>query len=183
MITKRIAVAIAKPWVVIISMAVTVSLLMILRRIDHVIAGETGMGVLYLQLSFLKEFFVPVVASWGNRGIDIFLRTVWLDFILPLSYALLLSSFYSLVAKNRPLSDPADMPRRDRINLLIPAAAAICDFCENGIHIIILSNRWFFEWLIAAGSVMALIKWALLAYTVLAIMKRYLDGSRNPRQV
>jgi hypothetical protein len=183
MVMKRIFSAIARPWVVFLSVAATVSLMILLRRIDNAIAGDTGMGVLYLQLSFLKEFFVPVVASWGNRGIDIFLRTIWLDFVLPPFYALLLTSFYALVAKRKPLAGADGMPRRERINLFVPAAAALCDYCENCIHVIILWNRWFFGWLIAAGSIMALMKWALLAYMVLAIMKRYMDGSRNPGPV
>ncbi len=170
---RKCFMAVAKPKVVAISLAVTVPLFVILNRIDGIIAGNSGMGVIYLQLAFIKEYFIPVVASWGTQGMDLFLRTIWLDFLLPPAYALVLSSFYALIVRGGGAASDQAIKKIDLVHFLLPAAAALCDYTENIIHIVILSWRWYSGWMIAAGSTAALIKWALLAYMVLALAARY----------
>jgi len=162
-----------------ISLILTICLFIILRRIDGIIAGNSGLGVVHLQFAFIKEYFVPVIASWGTMGIDIFLQTIWLDFVFPLCYATLLSSFYAFVTVKNNSSRQMLIKKRDVINFTIPFIAAIFDYIENAFHIFILSRRWYFDSLVAAGSIAALIKWSLLAYIVCAIFIKYLSEMRH----
>ena len=134
-----------------------------------------------LQLSFLKQYFVTVVATWGNRGIDIFLQTIWLDFILPPAYAVLLASFYAYLNAGSD-EEQKEIKRKDLIHFTLPFIAALCDYLENTAHIVILSYRWFFDSLILAGSVMALAKWAIAAYMVFVIITQYLRSMRRNAQ-
>ena len=77
---------------VLISLALTAVLAILLSRVDTLMAGPDGMGVVYLQLSFSRVNFESVIASWGPGGMYIFLQSIWLDFIYPPAYATLLSS-------------------------------------------------------------------------------------------
>lgn len=179
---RRIFIIASKKWILITALVFTVGLFFLLRKIDNLIAGNAGMGVVYLQFAFIEDYFIPVVASWGTRGIDIFLQTIWLDFIFPVCYATLLSSFYAGIVINKNNADPTDIARGDLVHFLIPVIAALFDFIENGLHIFILSLRWYFNPLIATASLASLIKWSLLAYMILAIIRQHLKQDRRTQQ-
>jgi len=144
----------------------TVILAYVLLGIDQKLAKD-GMGVVYLQLSFTSFNFRGVLLSWGPDGIELFLSTIWLDFIFPVAYSLLLSSTATLLLRQRTISENPSLTGFMYTACFAPFAAAAFDYVENLLHIIIITNRLFSDMIIAVASAMAAVKFILLI-TVLA---------------
>jgi hypothetical protein len=156
--------------IIIISLAATALLGLILARIDTAMAGEGGPGVVYLQLAFTRANFEMVLASWGKKGIELFLDTLWIDFLYPLAYATLFASAQAmLLFRKRDHVD--DITSWDRFWLLVPVVAALFDYMENILHYLILSFHLFNGYWIQAASGFALCKWTLLAITLMRILQ------------
>ncbi len=139
----------------------TVVLSYILLGIDQRLAND-GMGVVYLQLSFTSFNFRGVLLSWGPDGIELFLSTIWLDFIFPVAYSLLLSSTATLLLRQRTISENPSLAGFMYAACFAPFVAAAFDYIENLLHIIIISNRLFSDMIIAVASAMAAVKFILL---------------------
>ncbi len=152
------------------SLAATAILGLILARIDTAMAGEGGSGVVYLQFAFTRSNFEMVLASWGKKGIDLFLKTLWIDFLYPLAYALLFASAQALLLFRKRGKDysPASW---DYFWLLVPAVAALFDYLENIFHYLILTFHLFSGYWIQIASGFALCKWTLLAITLMRILQ------------
>ncbi|MFW5770128.1 MAG: hypothetical protein ACOCX9_01705 [Spirochaetota bacterium] len=144
-----------------LSFAGTVFLSYILLGIDQRLAND-GMGVVYLELSFTSFNFRGVLLSWGPDGIDLFLSTIWLDFIFPVAYSLLLSSTASQLLRVRTINENPSIAGFMYAACFAPFVAAAFDYVENLLHIIIISNRLFSDILIAMASSMAAFKFILL---------------------
>jgi len=144
-----------------VSFAGTMLLSYILLGIDQRLAND-GMGVVYLELSFTSVNFRGVLLSWGPDGIELFLSTIWLDFIFPVAYSLLLSSTASLLLRQRTISETPSLAGFMYAACFVPLVAAALDYIENMLHIIIISNRLFSDTLIAVASAMAVFKFILL---------------------
>lgn len=163
----------------------TVILSYILLGIDQRLAND-GMGVVYLQLSFTSFNFRGVLLSWGPEGIELFLSTIWLDFIFPVAYSLLLSSTASLLLRQRTISENPSIAGFMYAACFAPFVAAAFDYIENLLHIIIISNRLFFDVIIAAASAMAAVKFILLItvlvfflFTTMSILKGVISAGNS----
>jgi len=164
-----------------VSFAGTMLLPYILLGIDQRLAND-GMGVVYLELSFTSVNFRGVLLSWGPDGIELFLSTIWLDFIFPVAYSLLLSSTASLLLRQRTISETPSLAGFMYAACFVPLVAAALDYIENMLHIIIISNRLFSDTLIAVASAMAVFKFILLItilvfflFTTMWILKGFIS--------
>lgn len=90
-------------------------------------------NVLDLQLAFSPDRFRAVLQTWYD--ISVFKRSVrQIDFLFPLAYAGLLAFAYAWSRRNR-------QPRWwDKILFLSPMLAALCDYCENTLHLHLLRD-------------------------------------------
>lgn len=160
-----------------ISAAFAAVFTVVMNNIDLIIAGPYGKGSLYLQLSFTKENFISVLNNWGPEGIAYFLDTIWLDFLYPPMYALLLSSgAANTVKKLNELSKTDE--EISGLKLSIPFIAAGFDYTENLAEIYILKNNLFTDFNIAAASSISAIKWTLILVSVFNVVKEYLKLRR-----
>ena len=177
----RIYMAFTGRQAILISVAATTLLTIVLNRIDTMMAGPDGMGVAYLQLSFSREYFETVIASWGPGRVDIFLRTIWIDFLYPPAYAFLLSSAPAFFTAKKSGFSAESIVTADRIFLVLPFAAALFDYTENILHIIILKKHLFNSWIIFAASSAASIKWLLIIVCLGFFLKRYFEVRKEYR--
>jgi hypothetical protein len=135
-------------------------------------AGPSGMGVSYLQLSFSKESFLRVISLWGEFGVDLFLKTIWIDYIYPVTYSLLIAG--GLAITEFKLAENGKIFSRASQRLyLLPFPAAVFDMIENSLHVYILVNRFYNEYIILAASIISSIKWFLIIVSLLIFLKRY----------
>ncbi|HMB19839.1 MAG TPA: hypothetical protein VKQ10_02125 [Spirochaetota bacterium] len=139
----------------------TVVLAYILLGIDQRLAND-GMGIVYLELAFTSFNFRGVLLSWGPDGIELFLSTIWLDFIFPVAYSLLLSSTAAFLLRQRTISENPPLAGFMYAACFAPFVAAAFDYVENLLHILIISNRLFSDMIIAMASAMAAVKFILL---------------------
>jgi len=168
---NRIYLFLSEGRVVLFSLFITAVLSIILIKVDSVISGPEGMGVVYLQFAFIREYFEGVLLSWGKSGVDFYLNTIWIDFIYPLFYALLLSSariyFVQKIKKNE-IAGAGEI-----FFMILPFIAAVFDYAENILHIVILSQRNYSDLLIMSASIAALFKWFILVVCLLAFLIKY----------
>lgn len=163
-----------KPYILPATLVSTAILTILLGTIDSRVAGPGGHGVFYLQMSFTKPAFEAILAAWGPDGIRLFIKTMWLDYIYPLSYSLLIASFIAFLQR-----------KGEEIRnawLLIPFIAGFFDMVENSIHLYILLNHAFSKSLIMTASTVALAKWLLLLASFGVMMKKWFSFRKKMRK-
>lgn len=156
----------------IFSASATLILTLILTKIDNMASGASGLGVFYLQLSFTKESFLRVLSLWGEYGTDLFLKTIWIDYIYPVVYSFLISGALAITEFKLSQSGTVFSPFSRNIYLL-PFFAAAFDMAENSLHIYIISGKFFSENLIFTASIAASVKWLIIIISLAVFMKRY----------
>lgn len=133
------------------------------------LAGTSGggMSVIGLQLAFTPENFLAVVEGWGAAGVAQFQQTIWLDYLFPVAYAVLLASLLA-----RLTFRPDRPPDRVRLALFtLPFVAALCDYLENALHLILLADPPVFPaGTVLLASVVAAIKWVLIGLSAAVIV-------------
>ena len=116
--------------------------------------------IVTLQLAFTTENFQAVLDQWGEAGIALFQQTMWLDYLFPIAYAVFLGS---AVARLTIRKDEAPSRRLPLSLTIMPFVAALCDYTENTLHLIILANPADLSApLVLLASVAAAIKWLLI---------------------
>jgi hypothetical protein len=175
---KRLFEILSNKWIVIITLVTTICLFIILGRIDAAVAGSEGMGVIYLQMAFLKSYFVGVIATWGVEGVNLFLGTIWLDFIFPVSYGILFASLYATITSDDESFSIDSIASIDKISFLLPLCAASFDYLENISHIVILVFRLYYNPMTIMASTFAFLKWLLLLLSILMIARKYIASKR-----
>jgi hypothetical protein len=150
----------------------TLILALVLTKIDNMISGPSGMGISYLQLSFSKQSFLRVISLWGDYGVSLFLKTVWLDFIYPLTYSMLIAGGLAITEYKLTESGKVFSMIGSKIYLL-PFAAAFFDFIENTLHIYIIINKFYNEYIILCASIISSIKWFIIIFSLIIFLKRY----------
>ncbi len=161
-----------KKSVLFFSIASSLVLTLILVKIDNMTAGPSGMGVSYLQLSFTKESFLRIISLWGDYGVDLFLKTIWIDYFYTVTYSLLIAGGM-IIAEFKLLEYGKTFSRLGQKLFILPFIAAVFDMIENSIHIYILVNRFYNDYIILAASITASIKWFLIIISLLIFLKRY----------
>lgn len=149
-------------WIAAVAAAVLLVLLWALAG-----ASGGGMSVIGLQLAFTPENFLAVVEGWGAAGVAQFQQTIWLDYLFPVAYAVLLASLLA-----RLTAWPDRPPDRARLILFaLPFVAALCDYLENALHLILLSDPPVFPaGTVLLASVVAAIKWVLIGLSAVVIV-------------
>ena len=105
--------------------------------IDPMFRAATDPTLVDLQLAFSALRFHEIVVSWNksvNGGIEIYkLSTMLLDYLYPAIYSTMLAFAYAAVRKNEPT-------RFDKVMFTLPFIAAIFDYIENTIHLLLLKD-------------------------------------------
>ena len=106
--------------------------------IDPLFRASTDPTLVDLQLAFSFQRFHEIVVSWNKSidgGIEIYkLSTMLLDYLYPVIYSTMLAFAYAAVKKN---NEPS---RFDKVLFTLPFIAAIFDYIENTIHLLLLKD-------------------------------------------
>ena len=81
-----------------------------------------GLGILDLQWSVSLNKAVQVLTQWGEEGRDLFIQTLWIDFVYPFFYSLLI---YSLLTKKNMQGLLV------KCDYVLPLATCLSDWLEN----------------------------------------------------
>jgi hypothetical protein len=97
-----------------------------------------------------------IIAAWGPEGIDAVLNTMWVDYLIPVGYGLLMASFFSWIV--RPAKAvPKILPQA---GIGLPILAIVLDYLENILETFMLSQGWLPDaWLLLISSSISLGKW------------------------
>ena len=106
--------------------------------IDPLFRAATDPTLVDLQLAFSALRFHDIITGWNKSidgGIENYkLSTMLLDYLYPLIYSTMLAFAYAAVRKN-------DQPARlDKVMFALPFFAAIFDYIENTIHLLLLKD-------------------------------------------
>jgi len=135
-------------------------------------------SVLALQLAFSAEAFRRILVQWGAAGVEAYRRaTLLAGSWFPIAYSLLFSSLIARLLTRSGLGSS----RRWLPALALPFVAALLDSVENALHLVLLRSVLSASEglrrpaqpspaLVAVASTAALIKWGLLAVSLLVIL-------------
>lgn len=174
----------AKWQVVLLCGVLTVAFMLFFSSADRA-APEGTPGVIELELAFSEERFSDIVHQWAVAGtLPLQERNLWIDFLFPCAYAVLLSSLLAWVAKGLY----EEWPRGFVILLALPLVAGLLDWVENVLLLILLRDTSSFSApMILVASAVSLVKWVLLLVSVLATvyhvlrrLGRFVRQSSNP---
>lgn len=164
-----------------VAFAVTFVLTLVLWRIDGELTGGSGESSLYLQLAFSNNRFESVLASWRSGGLDIFVSTLWLNFVYAISYSVLLASAPLYFSKRHGGFGPDRVTARDTLFFSLPFCAGACDWIVHAFYIILFGRRFADESLIRAISAVAILKWLLIAVSIILVMRSFIAARRNKK--
>lgn len=116
--------------------------------------------------------FELVIASWGKRGVNFFLSTLWVDFIYAFSYTILLFSATAYFSKLVPGGIKGAYVFNKKY-LCFPIIAGTFDWIENIIYIFILHERIFSQGLIFSAFVASMIKWFFFLLSFVILIKNF----------
>ncbi len=143
------------------------------------IDGESGMGVLALQLAFDKEVGIEIINSWGKSGIENFKQLIFTDYIYALGYSVFFTSILSVLILKKLKQNSS----KYKFIIFLPFMAGLFDWIENSLELLFIhkpiefSNTLFFIHSIIASS-----KWIALPAIVIFIIKLSLQDSTNPNK-
>jgi hypothetical protein len=167
----RAYVALARFWIVTLFANLVVVFLIIFRLVGAQPDADDP-TVLDLQLAFNTDRFVEVIQAWGPDVTDDFRANLWIDCLFPVVYSLALGSGIALLSA-RDLTARADDPPPYLVLLLfmLPFVAAFFDLAENAAHWLALDDPLHPpSALVLTASVAAVIKWALIGVSLLAVV-------------
>lgn len=167
MIIKRLYERAADTRIVVFSAIITLLLTIILMVLNSKAIPPGSPGIIALQFAFTESTFVSIINQWGIAGVTHFLNTIWIDYIFPVVYAIFFSSFIAWLTIKLDKSST----KFHIIVFALPFIAGFLDWCENTLHIILLSNVNNISGIIIfTASVFALIKWLIVIFSVLIIL-------------
>ena len=157
----------ANLWIVVVSGMAVFLLMSILSKIDREATGGGANGILGLQFAFTPEAAGTIIRLWGAEGASRIRDTLWIDYIYPPFYAAFLAStvaYFSTIWKM--------FTQFARYTLiLLPFLAAILDYVENTLQLIILAQFPKVSGiLILAASIAATVKWLIIGWSILVIL-------------
>jgi hypothetical protein len=178
---ERLSRFVAQRWVLWTALLFSVLALVAFARFDGARPIGTP-GVVALQLAFSAEAFRRILALWGAAGAEAYWRaTLLADSWFPIAYSVLLSSVTTRLLVRSSLGSA----ERWRSAIALPFAAAILDWVENTLHLMLLrsvlspalsASEGLYQadqsgsLLVAMASTAAVIKWGLLAVSLVAIL-------------
>lgn len=118
---------------------------------------EDAPGYIALQLSYTAERFNEVLELWGPENSLRYQHSMWADFLFPISYAVL---FTGLLVRIGRQHDPALFVQTV---WFAPTLAALLDYLENILHLILLTKGApYSPQLVQFSANIAMMKWVLL---------------------
>ena len=161
-----------KKEILILSFVGTVILTLILNRIEYKFAGSSGAGNFALQFAFTKTNFEMVLAAWGTAGIELFIKSMWIDLLYIISYTTLFLSapiyFHNLRNKKFSIDETFNIKL-----MIVPLGACLFDLIENIFHIVILTQRFFYEKIIFLSSLSSSLKFIFFIASLVIILIKY----------
>lgn len=167
--------------VTIISLFASAVMMILTWKIETVI-DPSGEGAVGLQLAFTTEQARALLSSWREGGADIFLRTVWLNYLYAFSLSVLLASAPAYFARQRSGFNPEAVPARDLLFSLAPFAACLCDWAVQTMLVVLFSGNAINVPIIRAISVTAVVKWLILAFCIVVLLRSYFLTRKEKRE-
>ncbi len=170
---EKVYIWMARKYVCLTAFFSTVVLAIIIMKIDAGLAGFGGRGIMYLQTAFTRNEFMEVLSAWRSGGVDIFLSTLWINYIYAASYAVLFASSQAYFTMARIKAGPEPVRVSDLVFFILPFVAAIFDWIAVALLQLLFSGRNLSEDLILAMSVTATVKWALIVACLILLLRSY----------
>ncbi|MBN2159000.1 MAG: hypothetical protein JW807_06365 [Spirochaetes bacterium] len=146
---------------------------LLLWRIDGELTGSSGVSSVYLQLAFSKARFENILASWRSGGLELFINTLWLNFLYAVSYSFLLTSVTLYFSRLVTPADTDSISGKDLVIASLPFAAGGCDWILHALYLVIFIGGCKDEALICAISAAAVLKWFLAVISVILLLRSY----------
>jgi hypothetical protein len=159
----------ARTWIAVLSGNLVIVFLILFATLGTP-PPDGAPNVMRLQLAFSKGTFRAVLDQWGPDAVQTYRDNLRLDYIFPLVYAIFLSSAVAVLTHERGIPPT----RFQRALFVLPYFAVPFDYLENTLHLVLLRAHTLAAGLILLASVAALIKWTLLAVTLLAVVMFFL---------
>lgn len=136
----------------------------------HGLNGQALAQILSFQLAFTPAKAQQALALWSEAGLAAYRTTLWLDFLFPLGYGLLISGLLA-----RTFIKAGEAPdNRTHWLAAMPLLAVGCDYLENLLHWWMLSRGWPFGAApLFIASLAAAVKWGLMGFAVLILLARW----------
>ena len=140
--------------------------------------GKTGFSA--MQTTFSVTKMEAILAEWGTEGVSAYLKSMYVDFIFPIAYAITLASAVALIST--PKEKAASPAKYALFFFTLPLFAGVCDLMENGFHLIMLQQPQALDvTLTFLAATAASIKYVLMIVTILAIAIYGVQRIRNRR--
>ena len=168
--------------VALVSLFIMVITTIIMMRIDTDLAGFGGKGFFYLQVAFTRSNVASVLSSWKSGGVDMLMGFLWLYYINAVSYAFLFSSAAAYFSSQGKGDYAGPLRMLELAGLVIPFAAALLDWISNTLVYLIFSGRHLMEEMIMASSLIAAIKWAMIAASLILVLRGYFTYRKSVKK-
>ena len=137
---------------------------MVLLMTDSLVRPVGCPGVLALEFAFTESTFSDFVNRCGATGVRAYIIIEWIDYIFIFAYAGFLANLLGSLVRGLER-------KRALIFFSFPLIAGLLDIIENTLVLNQLSNpETLSETVILAASTAALVKFALIAVTVVLII-------------
>lgn len=152
--------------VILPALVAAVGLGVALALADARFAGLAGEGILAYQGAFTKARTLQILSQWGEAGVALYLKTVWLDYLFPIAFAVFFGGLIALLLRNK-----RGKPSVIHLALFsLPFLAAFFDYVENTLQIyLVFDTATKPDSLFFLMSTLAVVKKAFLAATLLII--------------
>ena len=121
-------------------------------------------GMIPLELAFSPSVFGDIVSKCGAEGVKAHIVMIWVDYIFILGYAGFMANLLGSLVKHIDYS-------KALMIFSLPVLAGVLDVFENTLLLIQLSNyETLNSVLILTASTAALIKFILIAASIIAIL-------------
>jgi len=158
-------------WVVLITGSIAAACLTVLSILIQRAIPPTAPGIVPMELAFTKERLMHILNQWGEAGLTVYLKTMWIDYIYALSYSFFLASLFVLSSRD----EKDDTGRLNLLFFSFPFIAAILDWVENSFHLVYFRNlQHVSETVVFAVSFISLIKWLLAIFVIVSILYNFL---------
>ncbi len=124
-------------------------------------------SIIMFQLAPTKDALGVILNKWGEKGIQQFINTMWLDFFFPVFYTLLISGFACTFSKNLKNKKW----RVTRGFIAASFSAGLLDYLENVLELFIIINFPNIPAsLVTFAFIVSLTKWILVLIAVIGII-------------
>ncbi len=125
---------------------------------------------MHFEFTFTKASALELLAQWGESGKMSFNQLIYLDFIYPISYSILLSS---LIVRTYSIKKTYSQLQNTLVYL--PFLICLFDWIENIMEVLIINNPHAYTNLFYfTHSSFATTKWLGLLFILILLSKRFI---------